>query len=163
MADGYHIYIHLGELTGESSVAGEQGGGETKERETSSKADKTAQSAYRAVKRMVSYASVRSVADKLLSYQIEQVELKTGAVEYEQRLSSSYNIGKQVLDAGVSLGVGIATGTWPLVVIGMVTQGINKLIEIGQTYQRLAREESLEGVSIRMQTVRAGATGRRGG
>lgn len=163
MADGYHIYIHLGELTGESSVAGEQGGGATMERETSSKSDKTARSAYSAVKGMVSYASVRSVADKLISYQIGQVELKTGASEYEQRLSSSYNIGKQVLDAGVSLGVGIATGTWPLVVIGMVTQGINKLIEIGQTYQRLAREEALEGVSIRMQTVRAGATGRRGG
>ena len=164
MAEGLHLYIHFDDIAKKSAVAGDNGGGAKKNQDSGGDAsygDKTAQSAMRAVKGMVSFSAVSGVADTIISHQIRMVELNTGATEYEQRLNTGYSIAKQAVGAGVSLGIGIATGTWPLVIAGLVSQGISKLIQIHQTYQRLAKEQTLEGVSIQMQTVRAGATGRR--
>lgn len=155
----YHLYVHFGGEDGEkSAVAGNQ----SSEKKEVSYADKSARSAQRAIKHLVSYASVAATADKLIGYEISQVELKTGAREYEQKLQFGYGIGKKVAGTGVAIGLGIASGNLPAVAIGLVASGINKLISIGQNYNTLKTKENLENVSIDMANVRAGTAGRRG-
>lgn len=158
--NGLHIYIHLDELQTGSSVAGNYSN--TNEKSSPSNADQSARGIMTATKKMVSYAAIKGTADNLISYEISQVELRTGAAEMEQRLSTVHSIASQSLDAGVALGVGIATGTWPIVIMGMVTKGINQIISYAQRKNTISTENALEDVSIRMRTLRAGVSGRRG-
>lgn len=159
MAEGMHLYIHLSELDNNSAMADGTGG----KSNTNKSEDGSAKNIQRAAKGLVSYATVSATANKLISYQINQVSLQTGAAEYEQRLQTQYSIAKQVVDTGVSLGIGIATGTWPLVLAGIFVSGISKAIDISQKQNKLRTERNLEDISISMQRIRAGTAGRRGG
>lgn len=161
MAEGMHLYIHINELSSESAMA-DGSGGKSKTEQTEDGSG-NAKNIQRAAKSLVSYATVSATANKLISYQINQVSLQTGAAEYEQRLQTQYSIAKQVVDTGVSLGIGIATGTWPLVLAGIFVSGISKAIDISQKQNTLRTEKNLEDISISMQRIRAGTAGRRGG
>lgn len=161
MAEEMHLYIHLSELSGDSAMAGGSGG-----RSGSAQSEDgggSAKNIQRAAKRLVSYATVSATANKLISYSIGQVSLQTGATEYEQRLQTRHSIAKQVVDTGVSLGIGISTGTWPLVLAGLLVSGVSKAINVVQKQNTLRTEKNLEDITISMQRVRAGTTGSRGG
>lgn len=116
---------------------------------------------YKAAQNLVSFATVAATADKLISANISQVNLKTGAAEYEQQLNAAYSAGKQIIGAGATLAMGAATGTLPIVAIGMFISGISKMLEISKKSVQLNMERSLEDISINMQNVRAGTSGRR--
>ncbi len=158
MADGMHLYIHLSELSSNSAMAGGSGSKSKEQSEGGS-----AKNIQRAAKSLVSYSVVSGTANKLISNKISRVSLQTGATEYEQRLQTTYSITKQVVDTGVSLGIGIATGTWPLVLAGVLVSGVGKAIDIAEKRNMLRTEKNLEDISISMQRIRAGTTGSRGG
>lgn len=161
MAEEMHLYVHLGELSNDSAMAGGSGG--RSKAAQSEDGGGSAKNIQRAAKSLVSYGTVSATANKLISYQISQVSLQTGAAEYEQRLQTRYSVAKQVVDTGVSLGIGIATGTWPLVLAGILVSGVSKAIDISQKQNTLRTEKNLEDITISMQRVRAGTTGSRGG
>lgn len=114
------------------------------------------------LKGLVSYSAVSSTADNLITYEINQVELRTGAREMEQRMQTVYNFGKKALNTTVALGIGLATGNFPLVAIGAVTSVFNSAISIAQKQRTIDTQQTVENVSINMQNERAGVQGRRG-
>ena len=111
---------------------------------------------------LVSYSAISSTADRLISYEISQVELRTGAREMEQRMQTTYNFGKKIVNSAVALGAGLVTGNFPLVAIGLATSVFNSVISIAQKQQKIDTQQSVENVSINMQNERAGLQGRRG-
>lgn len=114
------------------------------------------------LKGLVSYSAASSTADNLITYEINQVELRTGAREMEQRMQTVYNFGKKALNTTVALGIGLATGNFPLVAIGAVTSVFNSAISIAQKQRTIDTQQTVENVSINMQNERAGVQGRRG-
>lgn len=114
------------------------------------------------LKGLVSYSAVSSTADNLITYEINQVELRTGAREMEQRMQTVYNFGKKALNTTVALGIGLATGNFPLVAIGAVTSVFNSAISIAQKQRTIDTQQTVKNVSINMQNERAGVQGRRG-
>lgn len=114
------------------------------------------------LKGLVSYSAISSTADNLITYEINQVELRTGAREMEQRMQTVYNFGKKALNTTVALGIGLATGNFPLVAIGAVTSVFNSAISIAQKQRTIDTQQTVENVSINMQNERAGGQGRRG-
>ncbi len=162
MANPYHIIIELPSDMNESAMAG-TGTGST-EAESASEWNASANRVAGAVKRMVSFAAVKSTADNIVNREISQVSLKTGATEYEQRLIAGYNAASQVVGAGAALVTGFAAGGpagAAVVAIGLVASGIQKAISIAYKSEELRNKESLENISIGMQVVRAGVSGRR--
>lgn len=114
---------------------------------------KSADAAKSAAKKIVSTATVASVADTLISYQINTVSLRTGAREYEQRLQFGYSTFKQIstsIIGGAMVGgpVGAAAGLF----LGVGLQAIN-WVQNGATIQ-LNRQ--LENISLGMASERAG-------
>ena len=161
--NSYHIYLHLDELADSGAMAGTTGstGAEEPAKDPS---DASAGRVASAAKKLVSFAAVASTADKLISYEISQVSLRTGATEYEQRMNAAYSLGKQVLGAGAALAGGAVLGGpagFAVALIGVVSSGINKMINYEQNRETLRTQQNLENISIGMQNIRAGTTGRR--
>lgn len=155
----YHLYIHAEDFAGsKSAVAGQNGGSGIS---SEPQGDKSAQGTSKALMGLVSYSSIAATADKLIGYEVSQVELRTGAREYEQKLQFGYSMAKKGIGIGAAVVGGIATGNFPAVAIGLVAAGINSVIKISQNYNTLRTQESLENISIGMANVRAGTAGRR--
>lgn len=161
MANPYFIKIELPPDTGNGAVAGV--GKATANSDTpTNNAD--IQRLVKASKKLVSFAAATSTADKIISYNISQVSLRTGATEYEQRLNAAYSLGKQIVGAGAALASGAFMGGpvgFTIAAIGVVSSGINQIISYEQRKQTLLSEQSLENISIGMQNARAGIAGRR--
>lgn len=158
----YHIYIHTDELQGEGSAMAGTGSASTGG--NSSGSDGVGKIANK-LKTMVSFSAAKSTADQLISYQISTISLRTGATEYEQRASARFSAVSQAVGAGMALiAGGVTAGPAGVVVaaLGIVANGIQKVIGIAQRENTLRLQESVENVSIGMQNVRAGTVGRRG-
>ncbi len=158
----YHIYIHLDEIQGEGSAMAETGvastGGQTG-------ADSSTNKIVGAAKKMVSFAAVKSTADQIANYAHSTISLRTGAIEYEERINARYSAISQSVGAGAALiAGGLAAGPAGIAVaaMGIVANGIQKLIGIAQRENTLRLQQGVEDVSINMQNVRAGTVGRRG-
>lgn len=117
----------------------------------------------KAMKNLVSYGSIKHTADKIVSYQIGTVELRTGAREYEQKLQFGYQVGSKLLNTAVMIGGAAATGNLPLAVIGVATSAISTGFDIWQKQNTININENREDISIAMQIKRAGNFGRRNG
>ena len=161
MANPYYIKIELPSKSNQSAMAETQAGsvgGDSSEQNFSSEL------AVKAAKKYMSFSAVKSTADSLISYRISQVSLETGAAEYEQRWSTMHSIISQSISAGATLAIGASPGPvgFSMAVLGLVSSGINKLIAINQKENTLRTQQGLENVSIEMQSIRAGTTGRRG-
>ena len=117
----------------------------------------------KAMKNLVSYGSIKHTADKIVSYQIGTVELRTGAREYEQKLQFGYQVGGTLLNTAVMIGGTAATGNLPLAVIGVATSAISTGFDIWQKQNTININENREDISIAMQIKRAGNFGRRNG
>lgn len=160
MADdrSYTIYINLNSLP--------QGSGAMVEQESSTLGgafgeNATETDAMNSAKHIVSFATMAATADKIVSIEISKVSMRTGANEYEQRMDTAYSAGKSIIGAGAAIAIGAATGTLPIVALGMVMSSINKALSISQKATQLNMAHSLEDVSINMQNIRAGTAGRR--
>lgn len=159
----YHIYLHMDELSDSGAMAGTTGSTGAKGAANKS-SDASAARVASAAKKLVSFAAVASTADKLISYEISQISLRTGATEYEQRMNAAYSLGKQVLGAGAALAGGAVVGGpagFAVALIGVMSSGINKIINYEQNREALLTQQRLENISIGMQNIRAGTTGRR--
>lgn len=164
MADAkneYHLYVHADNIGKKKKVvAGTKN--ENKTSEAKSYYDKTADSAAKAIKGMVSYASIKSFADNIVSYEISQVNLRTGAAEYEQKLEFAHSAINRGINSLVTIGIGFATGNAPLAIFGVATSLFNTIIGYAQKENTLRTQENLENISIGMASIRAGVSGRRG-
>lgn len=119
---------------------------------------KSAESAKNAVKSIVTYGTAAAVADKLVSYEISTVSLRTGATEYEQKLQFGYSMAKQTL---LPLAVGAATGGLPGAIIGGLWSFTMQGISWAQNAQTIDYNKTLENISIGFANTRAGVTGSR--
>lgn len=158
----YYIKIELPSESKQSAMADTQAGSFGGE---SSGENISSELALKAAKRFVSFAAVKSTADSIFSYKISQVSLETGASEYEQRLSTVHSIVSQTVGAGAALAMGAATGGavgFALAALGVAANGIKTLVGISQKEETLRTQQGLENISIEMQSIRAGTTGRRG-
>lgn len=161
----YNIYVHIDGLEKESAMAGTGNastGGDSESDAGSSGADKV----LKAAKKMVSFAAIKSTADQIANYEISTISLRTGAVEYEQRVSAVYSAVSQTVGAGAALIAGGATGGpagLAVVALGLAANGVRQVINILQRENTLRLNESVENVSISMQNIRAGTVGRRSG
>lgn len=152
MQHDLNIYVHLSDFENDTTVAGD-----------SEKSDgyDVGKDLKNATKKIVSYAAVKATADRLVSGQISQVELTTGASEYQQRLQTGYSVGKQVLGAAESMTIGFMAGGPIGAFSGLLVSGMNTLIGYSQRAQELGKMQNLEDISIGMMKVRAGSSGRR--
>lgn len=123
---------------------------------------KKAQGAEKALKSMVSYASVRAFANNIISYEISQVNLSTGAYEYEQRLRTGYQFFKQGLNVITATVMGAKMGGAVGAVVGFLGSTVYTALGYAQNANTLRRQENLEDISIGMANLRAGVSGRRG-
>ena len=155
-------YIMTIELPPDESDSKVVSGSNANQRPTRTDAEKKAAGAESALKSMVSFAAVRTFADRLISYEISQVSLRTGAREYEQKLQFAYsmtNKGINLITAGYVgykmgglIGAGVAVGT----------SLFYNAITYAQNANTIATNKSLEDISIGMASERAGVSGRRG-
>lgn len=153
----YTIYINLNSLPNGSGAMAENGASTS----GGLSSEDVEANAVNAAKKLVSFATIASTADRIATTTISEVSLRTGAVEYEQRLDAAYSAGKSIIGAGATLAIGAATGTLPIVALGMAMSSINKALSISQKATYLRAEESLENISIGMASIRAGTNGRR--
>lgn len=158
MANGYHIYIHLGELSGDSAMAGDSSSTVT----GGMASEKGASDAQRAAKKLVSYATAKTTAMNIVSGTINQVELSTGASEYQQRLQANFSVAQQLISAGETIVAGAMTGGIYGAIAGMIVSGVQTGINFAQRASQLRKQESLEDISIGMKNIRVGVAGRRG-
>lgn len=119
---------------------------------------KSADSAKSAAQRIVSTGTAIAVADKLISYEISSVSLRTGATEYEQKLQFGYSTFKST---ALPLIMGAVTGGLPGAVIGGLFSLAMQGITWAQNAQTISYNKQLENISIGMASVRAGVTGSR--
>lgn len=167
----YRIVVDLsGGEQNKSAVAGTgsgstgSGGTESSESSGSWQAESSFGKVENKLKSLVSFAAVKSTADKLISNRISTVSLRTGANEYEQRLSFQHSVASQVVGAGAALAMGFSVGGpagLAVAGIGLAVSAVQKFMDIQQKEETLRLEKDLESVSIGMQLVRAGSSGRR--
>ena len=159
MADNeYRIVL---ELPAEDDSGGVVSGGGAK-RPTQTAEEKQAAGAERAVKGLVSFSAVRAFANNLISYEISQVELRTGAREYEQQLRFVYNTTNQLLNIGMATAAGAVAGGPVGAIAAFIGSTMYTAIGYMQNANTLRTKQNLEDISIGMANLRAGVSGRRG-
>lgn len=151
----YEVIIRAEDIKKKSAVAG------TEEKTEKTYGEKSAASLEKGVKGLVSYASVKSTAEQLITAEIGRVELRTGAAEYQQRIQTVYSVGSSVVNSAGAIGIGAATGNLPLVLIGTATKAVSWLIGGIQRQIELNLKQAGEDISIGMATQRASTNGRR--
>lgn len=119
---------------------------------------KSAESAKTAAQKIVSVGTAAAVADKLISYEISSVSLRTGATEYEQKLSYAYSTIKST---ALPLVMGAVTGGLPGALIGGLFSLAMQGISWAQNAQTINYNKQLENISMGMASMRAGVTGSR--
>lgn len=163
MANSYFIKIELPPDDKKSAVAG-TGAGSTGESDSSDSGSSSETKVVNKLKSLVSFAAIKSTADTIINNDINQISLRTGATEYEQRQSYIYNTASSVVGAGASLVIGgIMGGPAGVAVaaIGIAVTGIKKIADIEYKRENLMLQESLENISLGMAQTRAGYSGRR--
>ena len=160
MADNqYQIVIQLPNEGSDSKVVS---GGNGEKRPTQTDAEKRAEGAANAIKGLVSFSAVRAFANNLISYEISQVELRTGAREYEQKLRFGYEVANKVLNIGMATASGFAMGGFVGAAVGLIGSTMYTAIGYMQNANTLRTQQNLEDISIGMANIRAGVSGRRG-
>lgn len=109
----------------------------------------------------VSFGTVKHIADEINTYAISTVEMRTGAREYEQKLSFWYSTASRAVTSAAIVVAGIKTGHPLIALAGLVVGGVAKGYEIWKNYNNLRIAENREDVAIHMATIRTGALGRR--
>lgn len=160
MADNntYVIYISLPEDDSKSKVVSNQSGSQkSSENSNNGKLEKGLNMA----KGLVSYKAVSAFVNNLISHEISMVSLRTGAVEYEEKLRFAHQTVNKLVGIGVATAIG-ATGGPIGALVGFIGSTMYTAIGYAQNMDRLRAQESLENISIGMAATRAGISGRRG-
>ncbi len=115
-------------------------------------------------KKVVAYSGIKMVAEKYVGHYISTVSLRTGAVEYEQRLQTVQSEVSQAVGSLASIGMGAAVGGVPgaaVAAVGVALSYASKFMDIANNARTLRLEGQLEGISQQMMRVRMGAGGSR--
>lgn len=155
-------YIMTIELPPDESDSKVVSGSNANQRPTRTDAEKKAAGAESALKSMVSFAVVRTFADRLISYEISQVSLRTGAKEYEQKLQFGYEIANKSINIVQSIYFASKVAGWQGALTAAATTSLYTLVGYAQNINTLETKKNLEDVSIGMTSVRAGVSSRRG-
>mgnify|MGYP001625192322 CR=1 len=160
MAQNEYIIRVVNDSEGEASPVTDAGTGTKKDSAGNEKSywAKSAESAKSAARKIVSVSTAGMVADRLVSYEINTVSLRTGAREYEQKLQLGYSVLKQT---AVPLVIGAVTGGLPGAIIGGLFSVAMQSISWGQNARTIDYNRQLENFSITMASERAGWSGSR--
>lgn len=156
----YHIYVHGGESESPSVMTENVSNVSTPNMQQPQA--NTEMGAINAAKGMVSFAAARGFANNLISYEISQVSLRTGAREYEQKLQFAFNAVNKGLNIGLATAGGFAAGGPIGAAVGFIGSTIYTLIGYIQNENTIVTKQNLEDISIGMASIRAGVSGRRG-
>lgn len=153
----YQITIKLpAESSQNTVVAGQQG----TDSFPSQSGNKTEQGALKAAKGLVSFSAAAAFADNLISYEISQVELQTGAREYEQKLQFAYSTTKKVIGIVSATAIGAKAGLGGAIA-GFIGSTFYTMLGYAQNARTIQTKQNLEDISIGMASIRAGISGRR--
>lgn len=155
----YHLYVHIDGGNEKQSAVSTK---ETGIGDATPQGNDTAESALVATKGLVSFSAVRAFAGNLISYEISQVELRTGAREYEQKLRFGYEMANKGLNVVTATAAGFAMGGAFGAVAGLIGSLGYTVLGYVQNANTIRTQENLEDVSIGMANIRAGVSGRRG-
>ncbi len=111
----------------------------------------------------VAYSKVKPWVNRVVSHQINLVELRSGSREAQAKAEFTHQIisgGVDIAESALS-GLLIAGGNPVGAFIGLGVGIISKLVDITQRQQVLDTQRALENVSIGQNIVRAGARGSR--
>lgn len=154
----YQITIKLpAESSQNTVVAGQQG----TDSSPSQSGNKTEQGALKAAKGLVSFSAAAAFADNLISYEISQVELQTGAREYEQKLQFAYSTTKKVIGIASATAIGAKTGGPIGAIAGFIGSTFYTMLGYAQNARTIQTKQNLEDISLGMASIRAGISGRR--
>lgn len=129
--------------------------------ETAKKQDRREKSFAKGAESIISYANIKGTASRFISREVNRIELRTGASEFQQRVQTVYNMATSILDTGVSLMIGAATGNLPLVALTAVTKGLSAFFDAVQNQRDINLKLTLENISIGLGAKRASVNGRR--
>ena len=114
-------------------------------------------------KKVVAMTGIKQIADSVISYNISTVSMRTGASEYQQKLQFAYSEGMQLASSVGAIAMGAVMGGPAGAAVAVGLSYVMKAIGWAQNANTIQIAENREDISIQMQTVRAGALGRRNG
>ena len=134
------------------------GGGNNQD--TTPQKDKDSDSTSKAlVKGYVAYKHyVSPFVKQAISYQIGTVALNTGRVEEQQKLQFAYNVGSKALSLAESVAIGAMVGNVGGAIVGGTVSLVTMGVSFVQKYETLAKQRSLEDITLGLQNARAGGS-----
>lgn len=98
-----------------------------------------------------------SVADRVISQQINTIALRTGYEEKQQRQQFNYTVAKRVGLSLGAIGMGIKTGNVGTALFGVALAGANMLVDYALRQQEINYAKQVENNSIFLNQIRMGA------
>lgn len=111
------------------------------------------------VKPLIAYNHyIKPFANQIVNQRVSTVELRTGAQEYEQRLSYQIQVAEKVGGFVSSVLIGGALGNLPGAIIGGAMSVATTALDIMGKYNRLELERNVEDVGLHYVNMRAGGS-----
>lgn len=143
------IKFDEGEASGKDPVASPSGG-----KSASSSPDQSSDGlngVQNALKRLISFGTVRHFATKVAQNNVSTVEMRTGAREYEQKLQ----FGMQTLNTAVDIGMAFVVNP-ALGALSLVMRTVDSIMNYTQRVRELKIAENREDISLGLARLRAG-------
>jgi hypothetical protein len=112
---------------------------------------------------MVAMAYALSVADRVVTSNINMVALKTGHEAYQQRLQYTYGLAKKGLSMASAIGIGAMTGGLPGAMLGAVASIGSEMVNYAIRVNEVAVAREQENTTQFLNQIRIGAGGGRQG
>ena len=110
---------------------------------------------------LVAWNKAKPWIARVVSHELNQVELRTGRSEWAQKLQFNYSLVNKGLGLIESVGMGYAVGNIPGAVIGAMTSIAGTVVEYIQKQDNINLEKSLENITLQQNRIRAGVGGGR--
>ena len=138
------------------SVGGTGGNGNGKH-----KSGKGKSSAMKAMGKVFSYQTAKSMVAPILTFQVSTVKLKTGSTEAQQQQNFQYNMWGRVVNVAETMVGGAMVGNVAGAVVGLVVGVAREVIDVGLAQQRLNMQANVENVTRDITSMRATYSGSR--
>lgn len=107
------------------------------------------------------YRPLKSTANQLISYEVSQVELRTGSREQHQRANFAYSVGKTIYNAAESVAIGAIFGGLPGALTSLALSTLSSAISIAQNQETINTERRLEDITRNLSAQRVTVSGSR--
>lgn len=107
------------------------------------------------------YKPIKSTANQVISYEVSQVELRTGSREQHQKASFAYSIGSQLWNTAETVALGAAFGGLGGAAVGLALSAASTVISISQAQNTINTQRQLEDVSRNLSAQRVTVSGGR--